>query len=440
MILANRKNSKQESMSIAETANILKSSVEERAESTESTGVTFDTLLESLLKIGSISKSQALNIPSVQASINVIANTISSLPIKMYQEIDGEVKEIFDDNRLILINHSTGDTLTATQFWKAILEDYFLGKGGYAYINKRGNKFESLHYVDESNVSINMNTDPIFKDYNILVNGCTYAPYRFLKFLRKTKDGCTSRSIIKENSLMLSVAYFSLKYENKLVAKGGNKRGFLKSEGKLEQPAIDDLKASWAKLYSNDDSENVVVLNKGLDFKEASNSSVEMQLNEQKLTNSSEISMLLNVPNAIIRGNATEQDNKNFVKYCIIPILNDLEISLDRDFLLEREKRNTYYAFDTKELLRGSLKERYEAYEVALRNNFLQCDEVRGMEDFEPLGFNYIKLGLQDVLLNPKTGDIFTPNRGTVENIESKNIITEAEINLKEGEEIEDRS
>ncbi|WP_312373002.1 phage portal protein [Lachnoclostridium sp.] len=432
MGLINKNAGQHETLSIAETANILKSNIEERAES-ESTGVTFNTFLESLLKIGSISKSQALNIPSLQASINVIANTISSLPIKMYQEIDGEVKEITDDHRLTLLNHSTGDTLTATQFWKAILEDYFLGKGGYAYINKHGNKVESLHYVDETNVSISMNTDPIFKDYNILVNGYTYAPYRFLKFLRKTKDGCTSKSIIKENSLMLSVAYFSLKYENKLVAKGGNKRGFLKSENKLEQPTIDELKASWAKLYSNDESENVVVLNKGLDFKEASNSSVEMQLNEQKLTNSSEISMLINVPNAIIRGNASEQDNKNFIKHCIIPILTDLETSLDRDFLLEKEKKNTYYAFDTKELLRGSLKERYEAYEIALRNNFLQPDEVRNLEDYEPFGFNYMKLGLQDVLFNPRTGDIFTPNRGTVENIEEESL-------MKEGEEDENRS
>jgi HK97 family phage portal protein len=197
---------------------------------------------------------------------------------------------------LILLNHNTGDTLTSTQFWKACLEDYFLGKGSYAYLNKMQGKLQSLHYVEEEQVSINKNTDPIFKDYDILVYGQTYKPYDFLKILRKTKDGCKSTSVIEENALMLSVAYFSLKYENKLVAKGGNKRGFLKSEGKLDQPTIDDLKTSWAKLYSNEDSDNVVVLNKGLDFKEASNTSVEMQLNEQKLTNSSELSMLFGLP------------------------------------------------------------------------------------------------------------------------------------------------
>ena len=88
--------------------------------------------------------------------------------------------------------------------------------------------------------------------------------------------------------------------------------------------------------------------------------------------------------------------------------------------MLESEKEQGYYwAFDTKELTRGSLKERYDAYEIAVRNNILQVDEIRREEDYEPLGFNFIKLGLQDVLLNPETLEVFTPNTG-----QTKNLIT----------------
>lgn len=39
-------------------------------------------------------------------------------------------------------------------------------------------------------------------------------------------------------------------------------------------------------------------------------------------------------------------------------------------------------------------------------------DEIRREEDYEPLGFNYIQLGLGDVLLNPQTMEVFTPNTG----------------------------
>ena len=384
-------------------------------------------LLRALLGKSYISKEDVLSIPSVEASINAIAGTISSLPLKLYKETNGKVEEI-EDYRLNLLNKDTGDTLTSVQFWKAVVEDYFLGKGAYVYINKQRNKIKSLNYVDEMRVTINVNTDPIFKDYDIVVNGNTYKPHQFIKFLRKSKNGGKGISITDENVLIFAVTYNSLLYEDRLVRKGGNKRGFLKSPRKLSDASMKALKEAWKSFYNNND-ENVIVLNDGLEFQEASNTSVEMQLNENKVTNSSEISMLFNIPNAIIRGNATEQDNKNYIKYGIIPILNDFECSLDRDLLLEKEKDQGYYfAFDTKELLRGSLKERYEAYGIAIDKNIMQVDEVRALEDLEPINFNYIKLGLADVLLNPRTKEIYTPNTDKHTNMEE----------LSKGGEIED--
>lgn len=72
-----------------------------------------------------------------------------------------------------------------------------------------------------------------------------------------------------------------------------------------------------------------------------------------------------------------------------------------------------YFAFDTKELLRGDLQSRFAAYKTALDANFMQIDEVRYAEDMEPLGLDWIRLGLQDVLYDPKTREVFTPNTGT---------------------------
>lgn len=62
---------------------------------------------------------------------------------------------------------------------------------------------------------------------------------------------------------------------------------------------------------------------------------------------------------------------------------------------------------------------RFNAYAVGLQNNFLRIDEVRYKENLPPIGFNYIKLGLQDVLLDPETGDIYTPNTNQMVNVGS---------------------
>lgn len=391
-----------------------------------------DVLLKALLGSTSVTREQALNIPSVKGCINFIADTVSMLPIKLYKQENGKAIEIKNDIRTIILNDDTGDTLDAVQFWRAMIADYFLGKGGYAYISKEFNQFKGLYYTDETKVSVVKNTDPIFKDYDILVNGNTYRPYDFIKLLRNTKDGAEGISIIEENRLILSVAYNSLVYEENLVKKGGNKKGFLKSQRKLAEAAIEALKTAWRNLYSNN-SENVVVLNDGLEFQEASNTSVEMQLNENKETNSVELCKLFNIPVNIIKGNASSQEYTNGFKTGVMPVLSAIQCALNRDFLLEKEKQGEevfYWAFDTKEILKGDIKERFEAYRTALEGNFMQIDEVRNMEDLPALGLDWIKLGLDAVLYDVKTKTVYTPNTNQTTNIN----------NLKGGDDDENRN
>lgn len=372
-----------------------------------------DLLLSCLLGKNAVTKEKAMEIPTVQACVNLIAGTIASLPINLYKKGEDGVVEEVRNRRTMLLNNDTGDTLTATQFWKAMIEDYYLGKGGYAYINWSGVDVKSIHYVDEAEVSIVKNTDPIFKDYDILIRGSQYKPFKFFKILRKTKDGMSSRSITEDSPLIINVTYSGLTYEESLVRKGGNKRGFLKSPRKLTQPAIDALKDAFRRLYGSTD-ENVVVLNDGIDFQEASNTSVEMQLNENKKANTTEICKLFGIPDGMINGSPTTADIDSFIRTCTV-VMNDIECSLDRDLLLESEKGLFYWAFDTKELTRGNIKERYEAYKIGLEKNFLQIDEVREKEDLEPIGFEWITLGLDSVLFNPKTGQIYTPNTNALQ-------------------------
>ena len=315
-----------------------------------------------------------------------------------------------------MLNDETGDLLDAYQMKKAFIRDYLLNGNGYIYINRDKNTVKSLHYVEENRVTATQNVDPIFKKLDIIVNGAHYRDFDFIKITRNTVNGFTGRGIIQENHKILSVAYNSLNFEEALVKTGGNKKGFLKAKNRLTKDIIDDLKAAWKRLYANNE-ENVVILNDGLEFQEASNSSVEMQLNENKKTNSEEICKLFTMSIKVLNGTASDQEQANFIKNCIIPILNAFAAAINKDLLLETEKGSYYYAFDCKELMKGDIEKLFKAYEVALRANFMQLDEVRYELDRKPLGFNYIKLGLQDVLLNPSTNEVYTPNTNATVNL-----------------------
>lgn len=367
---------------------------------------------------GELTREAALSIPTVSACINKVGETISRLPVKLYRKDEEEVTEIYDDPRIKLLNGSTGDTLSTVDMWKAAVEDYYLGRGAWIYVNSDSLSVRSLHYVDSRSVSILCNTDPIFKAFRVQINAQTYYDFQFVKLLRKTRDGYTNIPLQEEASSILSAAWNALKLENMMNSSGGCKPGFLKSKNKLADAAIAAIKEGYQKVYDNEEKrDKIVVLNEGVDFEAISSTAAELQMNENKKTNSIEICKLFGFPHTVIDGGATEDDNKKFIA-AVISIINQIETELDNVLLLESEKEQGYYwAFDTKELTRGSLKERYDAYEIAVRNNILQVDEIRREEDYEPLGFNFIKLGLQDVLLNPETMDVFTPNTGQTKNL-----------------------
>lgn len=65
------------------------------------------------------------------------------------------------------------------------------------------------------------------------------------------------------------------------------------------------------------------------------------------------------------------------------------------------------------------------AYAVAYQNNFYQLDEIRAREDLPPLGFNFIKLGLDAVLVDPETKEIYTPNTGKLEQMNASGRLTD---------------
>lgn len=370
--------------------------------------------LEELLISGStttdeITHEQAMNIPSVAACVNLICDTIASLPIYLYKENGDQVKVVKDD-RVALLNDDTQDALSGREWKRAMLEDFLLDGNGYSYINRVGNTVESLHFVETINVGVQSSPDPIFKNHTILINGAPYYEWEFIKLTRKSKNGITGKGIIKENNTLLSVAYNSIIFEEGLVKAGGSKKGFLKSQGRLSTDAITELKNAWNNLYKSNSESNVVVLNNGLEFQEATLTAVELQMNEQKQTNFEEICKLFLVPPMILHGKAKEEDYNLWVKICIMPILAAFENAINKDLLLPSEKESFYFAFSVEELVKGSIRERYQAYELGVKSGILQIDEVRYKENLPPLGLDFIKLGLQDVLYFSKNDEIYTPN------------------------------
>lgn len=370
-----------------------------------------DVLLSAFLSGETLTKEKILTIPSVNGNVDLISKAIATMPVKLYRINSNGVEEVIDDIRTALLNNDTRDTLNAFELKSALIRDYFMSGGGYCFIKKNLNKVTGLYYVNAEQVSCNSNFNPIFKDYDISVIGNRYKSYEFIKILRNSDNGYQGKSICKELSTALETAFENQRFQLNQVKSGGSRKGFLKSERRLGQDEINALKNAWRRLYSQN-SDNVVVLNNGIDFKESANTSVELQLNESIKTLAEQLDTIFHI-------------GKNFeetYKLAIFPIKTLFENALNKDLLLETEKGKYFFKLDEKELIKANIKERYEMYQIATNCGLNTINELREFEGLNKIeGLDVVNLNLASVLYDIKTGKYFVPNTNTTVSMDDTN-------------------
>lgn len=338
-------------------------------------GSQLDTALRAALGGSAVTVRSVLNIPAVSGSVGFIAGTVASLPIRLYRNENGRSEEVTDDYRLRLLNEETGDLLDAFQWKCTLVRDYLLPGNGYTYVDWVSNRIDGLYYVDPMQVSAEIGADPIFKTARFFIGGRSYCEYEVMRILRNTREGVTGSGLVAESPIQLETMLNALKYENRMV-KTGAKKGFLKVEKdkKVSQTVLDQLRNSWRKMYGPDSEETTVILNDGVDFKDAGQTAVETQLNENKQTNAHEIYRIFNIAPTVLEGDATAEDLKNTVRFAIAPVVKALQLAINRFCLLEAEKGVLAFEIDMDALDGTDMLARYQAYEVAIRNGWIKCD------------------------------------------------------------------
>lgn len=383
-----------------------------------------------------VTRDNVMQIPTLASGVNMISRLIASLPIKMYEIVDGEVNEITDDNRLKLLNLQAEKTMSAYHMKESLIKDYLLDGNGFVYIKKKPNRnvIESLHYVDRSQISFLSNFNPIEKDLKVAVGTLgSYNVENFIILTQNSKDGVQGKGLIANNSELLSTMLTSMKREKSISYSGGVNRGVLKSPKPLSEEAMRALKNAWEELYS--DNNNAMILANGMDFVTVSQSSKDMELYNNKRANSELITEILNIPKSIMDGTANDEVFNNFVKTTINPILSQLEIALNNSLLFESEKGRIFFDVDTDELLKSDLEKRMKSYEIALRNSIFTIDEVRKKENLKkmPNIGGLVKLSLADVLYNPETNKAFNTNSSTMTSLDGAEENPSKDIPTEEG-------
>lgn len=358
-----------------------------------------------------VTRQQAMSIPVVTKSVAWIAGAIAALPIKMYHKTDSGYQEVYDDYRLSLLNDYSGNGMIANDLKRQILVDLLLDGNGYAYISKKGNKITKLSYIPTCRLTYTESVDTIDKVVNVWVDGRQVQDYNVFRLVNNSKNGISGVGFVSDCQDLLSTVLSSLQYENSSIS-SGVRRGFLKSKSKLDQDKMNELRRAWRKLTTPNQSD-VLVLNAGIEFEDASSTATESQLSQNKVINMHQILAYFGLPTNFFEG-VNSDAYLTAVRIAILPIVKQLTNALNNYMLLESEKSNMKFEIDTSDLVRINANERFDAYQKGLSSGILTIDEVRRMENLPVLDMQYLKLGLGDVLYNISDGKIFVPNTGAI--------------------------
>lgn len=384
---------------------------------TAETNTADDVILSALLTGETIDAEKALQIPAVASAVNRIANLVAILPVKLYKTTEKDGKPVTEvvkgDKRVFALNVDSGDTLDQFAIKRNIAKDYLLDKGAFLYIKKaKDQTFEGFRYVPPTKVTAVINdVNPIEKDGQYLVLGKHYEQFDFVAVIRDTDDGFLGTPVTKQINDVLATAVANILYEMGVVKKGGTKKGFLQSEKELSKEAMTALRNAWRQLYSNT-SENVIVLNKGLTFQEASDNSVDLQIDQRKKTLFKEINDVFGIH--------SDKFDEIF-RDAVLPVLEAIESALNKNVLKEDEKKDHFFAFDKTEVLKAGIVERFKSYETASKIGVLTKNEIREKENLAPIdGMDVVSMGLGDVIYDTKSKEYFTPNTGATKTFDDK--------------------
>jgi HK97 family phage portal protein len=356
-----------------------------------------------------------MRISTVYACVKVIAETIASLPLFLYKRRPDGGKEPAIDHYLFPIIHDRiSSELTNYEFFEMALSFLCLNGNsvGWKQMSASG-QLQEIMPLAWQRVQIERKEGRLLYRYNPPANSkiqkqliLTDKDVWHARNLTTDADGFIGLSPIAQAREAIGMAMAAEEYGAKFFANDAAPSGILKLPGTLKEDAQKRLKASWNEKQTGDNRFKVAVLEGGVEWQQVSISNNDAQFLETRNFQVEEICRIFRVPSVLVQHPdktmtyaSAEQFMIAFQVHCIRPWCVRLESSLERSLLNDKERRKYFIEFNIDGLVRGDIKQRYEAYGMAKQNKIMTTNEIRALENMNPLAGG-------DILENPNIGPV----------------------------------
>ena len=350
----------------------------------------------------SVNQQTAMQLSAFFAALRIVAESVGSLPLKIYQRRSDGGKEFAPNHPLNRIfGQVANDEQTPQELIEFIMASAMLG--GTAYCHKEMNgagQIMALHPLDQSLMHVTRDSaDRLVFDYQDPGRARVYTPREIWRVPGMGGDGVTGYSIINYAKQTLGTAIATERHAAKTFANGARLSGVFEMDNYLKDDAYERLSRDIKNYTGVDNANKTLILESGLKYKGVSMSNDQAQFLESRKFQIAEIARWFRVPlhmlNELDRStyNNIEHSGIEFVTHTLRPWCERIEQTITRD-LIQPRYRGLYFAeFNLNALLRGDTASRYEAYASGIQNGWISRNEVRQLENLNP------KEGLDEYLV-----------------------------------------
>ena len=339
----------------------------------------------------------ALSSASVYAVISRKTSTLATLPIKFYTKSKNGRKEIDHDQKKLL-TQKPNNINTAFTFWRAFFANYELWGDGMAEIRRNGGGRPVAYYLMlPYEWEVTVKGGEIF--YKHLKTGRVLDSMEVLHISDFNNDGLRGLSKITLHKEGIGIDVGAVKVGKSLYNKGTFLGGYIKYPNILTGDQLKKYRETFTDLYSGvDNAGRIGALDGGAEFVpfKLTMPLSDLAYIESRKLQREEIAMIFNYPIEFLSSDNPNSSTMlesimiNYVQSGLLPIVVMLEQELNNK-VFKTTEQNNYIKIELKGLLRGDTKARAEYYDKMFKVAAISPNEIRALEDEEPIegGDNY---------------------------------------------------
>lgn len=332
----------------------------------------------------------ALQISSVYACVELLSQTISTLPLYVYED-RGDGRQPARNSRLWFLLHDRPNAwMTPSEFLAAMVVNRMLRGNAYALIERNGD--------GEPIALIPLSADQM--EASVVAGGMVYAYHQDgvttvihpdnIVHWKGLGNGFMGLSKLDFMRATTNEAIKAQENANSLFGKGSKPAGVLQTDQKLNPEQISQLMARFQGNLQRSGG-GLLIADRGLQYTQLSLSPADAQLLQTRQFSVEEICRWFGVPPVLIGSNATttwgsgiSEIVSGFHKFTIGPLVKQLEQAFAK-VLVPIDDDATTIEFRMDGFLRSNPQERAQYYSTMAQNGAMSRNEIRRLENLPPV-------------------------------------------------------